>query len=70
VFPDAQALVSAVKATVPRCLTRAQRKAFFLLPEPPAWCIEMEKWPFNTPQWKQWLADARAGKEPPLPTAP
>ena len=53
-----------------RCLTPAQRKAFFLPPEPPDWCIEMEKWPYNTPEWKQWLADKRAGKTPPLPEGP
>ena len=69
VFPDTQALVSAAKAAVPRCLTPAQRKAFFLPPEPPAWCIEMEKWPYDTPEWKQWLTDKRAGKNPPLPAA-
>ena len=69
IFPDTQALVSVAKAAVPRCLTPAQRKAFFLPPEPPAWCIEMEKWPYNTQTWKQWLADVRAGKSPPLPAA-
>jgi hypothetical protein len=26
----------------------------------------MEKWPYNTPKWKEWLADKRAGKNPPL----
>src|SRR5208337_797846 len=67
VFPDTQALVSAAKGAVPRCLTLAQRKAFLLTPGPPAWCIEMEKWPYNAPAWKQWLADKRAGKSAPLP---
>jgi hypothetical protein len=27
----------------------------------------MEKWPYDTPAWKQWLDDKRAGKNPPLP---
>jgi hypothetical protein len=67
VFPDTQSLVSAAKAAVPRCLTPAQRKAFFLPPEPPTWCIEMAKWPYDIAEWKQWLADKRAGKNPPLP---
>ena len=62
--------MSAAKAVVPRCLTPAQRKALFLAPEPPQWCIEMEKWPYNTPAWKQWLADKRVGKNSPLPVAP
>ena len=69
ILPDTQSLVSQAKAAVPRCLTPAQRKAFYLPPEPPPWYIEMEKWPYNTPAWKQWLSDARAGKMPPLPPA-
>ena len=69
VLPNTQALVSAAKAAVPHCLTLPQRKAFFLPPEPPDWCIEMAKWPFDTSEWKQWLADKRAGKNPPLPAA-
>jgi hypothetical protein len=52
---------------VPRCLTAAQRNQFFLPPEPPLWCIEREKWPYHTSEWKQWLSDTRAGKNPPLP---
>ena len=64
-----QALVSLTKAIVPRCLTPAQRKSFYLPPEPPDWCIEMEKWPYDTPAWMQRLADKRAGKAPPLPEA-
>jgi dipeptidyl aminopeptidase/acylaminoacyl peptidase len=70
IFPDTQALVDAAKADLPRCLTPAQRKAFFLPPEPPAWCVEMAKWPYSAPEWKEWLADKRAGKNPLLPTAP
>jgi hypothetical protein len=27
----------------------------------------MEKLPYNTPEWKQWLADKKAGKQPMLP---
>jgi hypothetical protein len=68
-FPDTQALVSRAKADVPRCLTQDQRKSFLLPPEPPAWCIEAEKWPYTTPIWRRWLADVRAGKNPPLPAA-
>src|SRR5262249_20077831 len=62
IFADTQVLESRAKAAIPRCLTIVQRKAFYLPPEPPPWCIEMEKWPYNTPEWKQWLSDARAGK--------
>ena len=70
VFSDTQELVSHAKEGIPRCLTTAQRNAFFLSPEPPPWCIEMQKWPYHTPAWKRWLADTRAGKSPPLPATP
>jgi WD40 repeat protein len=69
IFPNTQELVSRAKGAIPRCLTQAQREAFFLLPEPPLWCIELEKWPYHTDEWKRWLSDTRAGKNPPLPTA-
>jgi hypothetical protein len=70
VFPDTQALVSAAKAAVPRCLTLAQRKAFYLSSDPPAWCVEKGKWPFNTAEWEQWLRDLQDGENPPLPAGP
>ena len=70
VFPDTQALVASAKAAIPRCLTPTQRKDLFLSAEPPAWCIEMAKWPYDTHAWKQWLADTRAGKNSPFPAAP
>ncbi len=70
VFTDTQKLISAAKMVAPRCLTAEQREAsFFLRAEPPAWCIEMAKWPYQTATWKEWLADERAGKNPRLPTA-
>ncbi|HET7384913.1 MAG TPA: TIR domain-containing protein [Pseudolabrys sp.] len=46
VFPTEQTLVDRSKVLVPRCLTREQRKNFFLGPEPPPWCIERKKWPY------------------------
>ena len=53
-------IVARAKAEAPRCLTLAQRKEFFLAPEPPAWCIAMKKWPYHTPAWEAWLAKPRA----------
>jgi WD40 repeat protein len=64
---NTQDLVSHAKAAIPRCLTAAQRNEFFLPPEPPLWCIELEKWPYHTDAWKRWLSEIRAGKNPPLP---
>jgi len=63
------ALMSHAKASTPRCLTTAQRRAFFLPPEPPQWCIELEKWPYRTDAWKEWLRDTRAGKSPTPPSS-
>jgi hypothetical protein len=67
VFPDTLSLAAAARTAIPRCLTPGQRNRFFLPPEPPAWCIEMAKWPYDTAEWKQWLADKRAGKTSALP---
>jgi hypothetical protein len=48
-------------------MSTEERKMFFLDPEPPPWCIEMEKWPYHTPARKQWLADRKAGKQVEMP---
>ena len=68
-FPTTTELVDYAKAVVPRCLTPKQRQDAFLDATPPTWCIDMAKWPYDTAEWKQWLSDARAGKNPPLPAA-
>ncbi len=60
-------LLTLAKAYVSRCLTRAQRSAAFLDPEPPIWCIEMGKWPYETDDWKAWLKYKRGSLKPPLP---
>jgi WD40 repeat protein len=63
-------IVAVAKAASPRCLTAEQRHQFFLPAEPPTWCIEQEKWPYDTLAWKKWLGDTLAGKRPPRPAAP
>ena len=67
VFPTTQDLVDHAKEIVPRCLTRQRRQEAFLDPAPAAWCIEMEKWPYHTADWKDWLKFERANANPPLP---
>jgi hypothetical protein len=67
VFPTTQDLIGDAKKRVPRCLTREQRETAFLDPAPPAWCVEMEKWPNHTQDWKDWLKYKRAHDDPPLP---
>ena len=69
VFPTTQDLVDHAKVVVTRCLTPEKREEAFLDPTPPAWCVETEKWPYQTAAWKQWLAERLAGKTPRLPRA-
>ena len=70
VFPTTESLIEYSKRAVPRCLTRNQREEGFLDPQPPVWCIEMKKPPYNTTAWSLWLVDKTAGKNPPLPPEP
>jgi WD40 repeat protein len=58
-----QDYVDYVKDAVPRCLTPDERKNFYLEPEPPRWCVELRKWPYDTEAWRQWLDDTHAGKQ-------
>ena len=69
-FATTQDLVDDIKKAVPRCLTRQQRNDAFLDTTPPFWCIEMEKWPYQTQDWKDWLTYTRANDGPPLPDTP
>jgi WD40 repeat protein len=64
-----QTLLTQARLAIPRCLTVSQRSQFFLTAAPPAWCIELEKWPYHTDDWKQWLAQTRAGEKPSLPAS-
>ena len=76
-----QELVDHAKRRAPRCLTTAQLRDAFLLPEPPRWCItgpglEAEpdpakwepKWPYQGEEWRDWLLARDRGEEPELPT--
>jgi hypothetical protein len=53
---ERQAVVDQGKMVVPRCLTIEERQTYLLAPKPPAWCIDMEKYPYNTAHWKAWEA--------------
>lgn len=69
-FPSTEALIEHARKLVPSCLTRDQREKAFLDLDPPNWCIEMGKWPYNLADWKLWLKDKRAKLNPPRPDAP
>jgi WD40 repeat protein len=69
-FPTTNDTVLAARNALTRCLTPVERIANFLDPEPPAWCIEMEKWPYRTQDWKSWLKYRQENLSPPLPDSP
>jgi WD40 repeat protein len=70
VFADTAAMLVDSKIAVPRCLTRDQRIASFIDPDPPAWCIEAGKWPYDSPAWQAWLKYTRVHLHPPRPDTP
>jgi WD40 repeat protein len=67
VFPKTADLIGYAYHVAPRCLTREQRETSFVDPKPPSWCVEMEKWPYQTSGWRDWLRAKREGLDPPLP---
>jgi WD40 repeat protein len=64
-----QDFLDAARAYVPWCIAPARRHDFYLPDEPPAWCIELGKKPYDSPAWKRWLAEKKAGRMTPMPTA-
>jgi WD40 repeat protein len=66
-FENASTLVEAAKRAVPHCLSPEQRKQHSLGAEPPFWCIDMGKLPYDTDEWRAWLAERRAGGNPAMP---
>jgi WD40 repeat protein len=66
-FQEIQELLVHTSEIAPRCLTPTQLEQAFLDPTPPAWCIEMEKWPYRTQAWKDWLAARKGGKRVNMP---
>ena len=67
VFPGVQSLIEAARAYTPICVVPSERATFYLPPEPPEWCIELAKKPYDTKEWKDWLAAKKAGQNPPPP---
>jgi WD40 repeat protein len=70
VFPTTSDAINTARKIIPRCLTRLERNEAFLDPAPQLWCVEMEKWPYNTKPWKDWLEQKAKGLNPDLPPAP
>lgn len=66
-FASTQAFVDHVKSNATYCLTPLQRQAYRLDPDPPDWCIESRKWPYQGEEWQDWLAARRRGESIPAP---
>jgi DNA-binding beta-propeller fold protein YncE len=64
---DIDQLVQETRKSASACLSLAQRRKYFLSEAPPAWCIEMQKPPYQTEAWRTWLRGVKAGHKPPLP---
>jgi WD40 repeat protein len=75
-------LVQLAKSQVSRCLSGTQRARYFLPAAPPFWCItgaglEAEKdpsrwqpkWPYQSPEWRDWLLARQRGEHRPLPAS-
>jgi tetratricopeptide (TPR) repeat protein len=57
--------IAIARRGVPRCLQLGERS----FSAPPAWCIELGKWPYETPAWKTWLIAGGKGPYPPQSNA-
>ena len=67
-IPTRQELIDRSKDVIPRCLTLLERRdQAFVDHEPPDWCIELNKWPYDSEPWKEWLRHKKQGAAPPFP---
>ena len=66
-FPAVDALLQYARTAVPECLSPSTRQTLGLDPNPPPWCIEMAKTPYDNQDWKDWLSYGRQNLKPPLP---
>ena len=68
IFSSTQALVDKTKASALRCLTPDQRVSYRLERDPPEWCIEDRKWPYDNADWQAWVAARHSGHAIEAPT--
>jgi WD40 repeat protein len=69
-FAATPELVEFARSRLPRCLTPVERRQYHLTIEPPLWCVEMAKWPYNTAEWGKWLDARKAGEPATMPVDP
>jgi len=60
-------LIATAMAYVPICIAKGERASSYLPPEPPDWCIEQGKIPYNTDDWIKWLDAKHSGDRVPMP---
>ena len=61
--------IAATKDEVSGCLPKNERALYYLDDDPPDWCIEMNKPPYNGSGWKAWLSHKRQGQRVAFPDA-
>jgi hypothetical protein len=70
VFSSTQQLIDMGRALTTSCIAPNERRSFSLPDEPPDWCVELRKQPYQSPEWQSWLEARRRKANPPLPTSP
>ena len=70
VYRTTEELIDDAEQIIQRCLTPEQRQELFLDAEPPSWCIEKAKWPYDSQDWRDWLRGKRETLNPPFPDTP
>lgn len=66
-FPSRTSTEADLKKETPRCLSPAQLDSYFGERDVQPWCIENEKWPYQTAEWKDWLLKKATDKTAPIP---
>jgi WD40 repeat protein/tetratricopeptide (TPR) repeat protein len=58
-----------LRAALPRCLRSNERTELNLAPDPPDWCLAMNKWPNAGRAWRIWQQHRNDATKPPQPGA-
>jgi tetratricopeptide (TPR) repeat protein len=56
-----------LRAALPRCLRPNERTELNLAPDPPDWCLAMDKWPNAGRAWRIWQQHRNDKTKPPQP---
>lgn len=67
IVTDPQDLVDAAKSRIGRCFAARERQQLLLEREPPHWCIEARKAPYDAPAWQIWLQAKQRGENTAMP---